>query len=184
MNIDGKEISAPKKVTDGTVLELIKDFIYETDLNTLAELASRYIYDEPVTITSEHRQGDSDTFQNGERVREFVSPNIPASAWTDSHVIEVDFDASYWFAQAAEGEIRNLATCGWRGDYPADNVAHYESEHNLQVSKIFDYIELVSTSYKSMGFECSVDTEAAMAWLKIHKPELYEEFLADEDIET
>lgn len=97
---------------------------------------------------------------------------IAASAHSDDHRVEVDFDAVPWFDQAAEQEILELAQCQWGGDYPADYVAEYIADQNAELRKMFDYISIASTSRNPIGFECFVDADGARAWLNQHRPHL------------
>ena len=108
---------------------------------------------------------------------------IPAEAHSDDRVFEVPFDAQEWFKQAADEEILRLAESGWSGDYPADSVAHFMAERHPPLAKLFEYLEHIATlpSKKDLrGFECSVDDEAAMTWLRQFKTELATKIKADD----
>ncbi len=91
---------------------------------------------------------------------------INAECHSDDRVREADFDATPWFRQASAESIAGLAACGWGGDYPADGVAHFMAEHNEEVGKVFQYLDLVSDKKDAPGFECHVDETDAMAWLR------------------
>jgi hypothetical protein len=100
---------------------------------------------------------------------------IQAEAHSDDRVFEVQFDAGEWFKQATDDEIGRLARCGWGGDYPADSVAHFMADHSPPLAKLFEYLEHIAglPSKKNVcGFECHVDEDAAMSWLRQFKPEL------------
>lgn len=101
---------------------------------------------------------------------------IKANVHTDDYVFDIEFDASPWFATANEQEILDLAECGWGGDYPADVVAEYfessiEFAHG-QVKRMFEYLNLISDTPKSCGFECHVDEKSARGWLTAFRPEI------------
>lgn len=103
-------------------------------------------------------------------------PTITAECWSDDRVYEVSFNAVEWFRQASTDDILALAKCGWRGDYPADEVALYVQHtlpHNSDLSVLFDYC----ARKHEIGFECSVDENSARHWLKIHRP-ILEDHLA------
>lgn len=98
---------------------------------------------------------------------------IPAEVHSDDYVAESSFDAAPWFAQATDKQIRDLAACGWGGNYPADSVAEWfhDLKQSPEVSAVFDYIHL-RRRVETIGFECHVDEEAALAWLAAKRPEL------------
>lgn len=98
-----------------------------------------------------------------------ASAKIPAEVHTDDHHHESRFDAEPWFKQATDEEIVELAKIGWRGDYAADLVAEWTADRNKEVRNV-----LKNTSPRDgVGFECSVDEDAAVAWLKKNKKELW-----------
>jgi len=92
---------------------------------------------------------------------------IPAEAHTDDYKVKVEFDAIYWFQGASAYDIARLAACGWRGDYPADNVAELCANHDPEVQRVFDYLKIVNHPETTCGFECAVNAEAALAWLQM-----------------
>jgi len=94
---------------------------------------------------------------------------IKAEVHSDDCVYEVDFDALPWFQQANYDEIMALANYDWGGDYEADVVAEYVADSDEKVSQLFDYVE----AKESMGFECHVDKDSAMAWLKEYRPDIH-----------
>ena len=96
---------------------------------------------------------------------------IKAECWSDDRCVEVKFDATPWFEKASEKEILDLAQCGWRGDYPADAVAHFMADLNDGVAEMFKYLEL-RARIEVIGFECSVNEAEAMVWLKANRPVL------------
>src|SRR5437879_738008 len=70
-------------------------------------------------------------------------PPIEAEVHSDDGVHEVTFDAALWFAQATDDEIRDLAKCGWGGDYPADAVALFFEDSDPgdgAVAELFAYL--------------------------------------------
>lgn len=96
-----------------------------------------------------------------------------ARAWTDDGAFVCEFDAALWLAQAQEKDIEDLAECGWRGDYPADEVARFMSDHDDGLHAMFEHIGLLAGTLSETGFECSVDSEAALRWLKWRRPDVY-----------
>jgi hypothetical protein len=99
---------------------------------------------------------------------------IKAECHSDDHKVEVPFDAIRWAKKASDKEISDLIQCGFRGDYPADEVAIFEADHNEDVAFMFKYIGVVGG-----GFECSVDEDDLVAWIKKNRPQIvsvYEEY--------
>jgi hypothetical protein len=107
-----------------------------------------------------------------------VDNTIPAECHSDDRVFEVAFDPLAWFEQADPEDIVELARCGWGGDYPADAVARFMAEQNGEVQALFDSLDRLGDlpSHKDLrGFECHVEEEAALAWLRANRPEVYED---------
>ena len=97
---------------------------------------------------------------------------IPAEVHRDDFQFEASFDALEWFKQASDEEILALAACDWGGDYPADEVAQFFDTlafYNPEVGCVLDN----TTAEEGMGFECHVESAAAMRWLKDNKPNLW-----------
>jgi hypothetical protein len=98
---------------------------------------------------------------------------VKAECHSDDHVIKADFDAAPWFAQATDVQRVDLIWCGFRGDYPADAVAEWMADHNRDVVKMFSHIEAVNKGYgETVGFECVVNPEDAVAWIGEYRPNL------------
>lgn len=96
--------------------------------------------------------------------------SISAEVHSDDHVVEVAFNASPWFTQASAEQIAALARCDWGGDYPADAVATYMTDHIDGIKRMFTHLGL----NQGMGFECHVSHVEAMAWLAAIRPEVHE----------
>jgi hypothetical protein len=60
----------------------------------------------------------------------------------------------------------------WGQDYPSDFVAHYIAGCNDDVAKMFDYIEFKSDD---TGFECYINANDALIWIKENRPHLLDE---------
>ena len=102
-----------------------------------------------------------------------LQPAIEAEVHSDDRHVEVEFNAAEWFAQADDDEILKLQGIGWGGNYEADNVAEYFMLTTTEA--LFDY-----TSAVDSGFECHVDEDSALAWLKIHRPGVWAQILCTE----
>lgn len=85
---------------------------------------------------------------------------IPAEIRTDDGKRKAKFDAEPWFSQASETEIQDLIDIGFRGDYPADNVAWWTRDRDTRVDRVLSYVEDTG-----QGFEVVIDPDKAEAWL-------------------
>lgn len=113
--------------------------------------------------------GSRDYDVTGEGPNDGLEPRwdgpIAARCYSDDHVAEAAFDARPWFKKASDEDIIELAKCEWGGDYPADSVAQWcRSVGNVQ--RMFDYV----AARKDIGYECCVESESAIEWLKEHRP--------------
>lgn len=103
----------------------------------------------------------------------FIPTLIRAEVFSDDRIYEIKFDAAKWFEQADPSALRDLASCEWGGDYPADNVAEFFiNDKNSNVADLFDYLHRLHAHGKIMGFECYVNEVDALAWLQTHRPEV------------
>ena len=93
---------------------------------------------------------------------------------SDDRVFEVSFNAISWFQQADAEEVLDLAGHGWGGDYPADAVAEFMEDRVHDIADMFRYLERIHDTPHACGFECHVDEDSAMEWLKIHRPDVAE----------
>jgi hypothetical protein len=93
---------------------------------------------------------------------------IEAEAHSDDRVHEVVFDAEPWFDQALDDEILDLVDIGYSHDYAADYVAEYFEDSDPRLSALFEYARRMF----NVGFEVVVDSAAAEAWLRTHRPHL------------
>lgn len=98
---------------------------------------------------------------------------IPALVWTDDHGAKAAFDAAPWFAQASAAEIKDLAECGWRGDYPADAVAEWLRDATPAINGVLEHAEEQTEAGEECGFECAVNEDEARDWLAAHRPEVW-----------
>lgn len=97
---------------------------------------------------------------------------IRAECHSDDRVFEINFDATLWFEQATADQLRTLSACDWGGDYPADEIAQF-MDGQPNIGAMFRYCEASNAADRSrdhVGFECHVDQEDALAWLKEHRP--------------
>lgn len=100
--------------------------------------------------------------------------SILAEAHTDDYAIEVQFDATPYFAQASDDELIALAEIEFRGDFAADAVAQYMEAHDENLQAMFTYLRAPATREKknAPGFEVIVDAKEALLWIREHRPHL------------
>lgn len=97
---------------------------------------------------------------------------VMAKAHSDDYKVEVGFMAQEWFEQASNADILALSLIEWGGDYDADEIAEFMEDKNEDVAGLFRYLHTqpVMSNGDSVGFECHVDKDSAMAWLAVHRP--------------
>jgi len=92
----------------------------------------------------------------------------PAEIHRDDFKVQHDFEAEFFFRSASDDEILALFACGWRGDAPADEVAHVCSFLDHGIDEVLDNC----SQEEGMGFEVSVDREKALRYLWKRRPSL------------
>lgn len=115
------------------------------------------------------------------RQRYEVLPRIRvrAEVHDDSHFKKVEFDAALWFAQTTDNQIIRLHDIGWTGDEPSDVVAEYFENRNEDIAGLFNFCRATHHTRDPQGFECSVDEDSAMSWLKQHRRGLWARLLCE-----
>ena len=104
-----------------------------------------------------------------------ISETVTARVWTDDKVFDIKFNAVSWLKQATKKNIIDLYWCGFGHDYPADKVAHFMADHNIEIASMFQYLEVLKGK-NDVGFEVEVNAEQMLQWLKVNKPELWEQY--------
>ena len=93
---------------------------------------------------------------------------IKAECRLDDQTMQVDFDAEPWFSQAGESELNGLYNCGFAGDYQADQVAMDSADWDEELAELFTICDRNAVT----GFDCSINKDQAVAWLKENRPEI------------
>ena len=96
---------------------------------------------------------------------------IRAECHSDDYCIEITFDATKWFEQADDEEIKALANCDWGGGEPSDSVSRFFGESTTQ--ELYNYLHAISETSAACGFECHVDADEALAWIETNRPGIY-----------
>jgi len=111
-----------------------------------------------------------------------------ATAHDDNWALEVDFDCTSYFEEAAAVGLQDLVgdrtttlpevledlvdSVTFLGcDYPADDVAYHYVGEVAELKVMHDLATM-----KDTGFECYVDPDSLLAWLKAKHPEVAEWF--------
>ena len=95
---------------------------------------------------------------------------IRATCYSDDHKVTVKFDALAWFQQATADNIKQLAECGWGGDYPGDWVAEFFADDATEA--VYEYIAFRQKYDDGCGYECHIDANDAKAWLQANRPDV------------
>ena len=93
---------------------------------------------------------------------------IRAEVYADQYNLTLRFDAAPWFIKASDEEIIELAGCYWGGNESASRVARAVSQHDRGVKKFFTLLE----AKDDRRFECHVDAEDALTWIRANRPHL------------
>lgn len=115
-----------------------------------------------------------------QRVTQIVAAGVAvkAEAHSDDHVFEIKFDATKWFEQASDDQIRELAQFDWGGCYAADEIAQFCKDRNETLVDMFGYLARIAGTRKACGFECTIDHASVEELLKKIRPHLVAEFKA------
>lgn len=107
-------------------------------------------------------------------------PRVSAEVHSDDRVFEAEFNAAAYLAQVGDDTIRDLAADGWGGGYASDYVAMFMADRNPRVAAVFEYLERFNHDRikDGIGYECHVNEEEALAWLKANRRPLYDELTA------
>ena len=95
---------------------------------------------------------------------------IAAEAHTDDGMVRVTFDATSYFEQATDDELRALMECDFGYDYPADAVVYTLEQLSPALEFMVAYIRRLKA-----GFECSVNADQANEWIRHNRPYLFAE---------
>lgn len=106
---------------------------------------------------------------------------IPADVISDDHHFKARFNANPWFIQASDEDILRLYRTGWGRSEVGDAIVHFCERRNPDIGDVMDYTQLRSKTNEPVGFECVVDPESAMAWLKAHRPTMHATILCAEE---
>ncbi len=93
---------------------------------------------------------------------------IQAKVHSDDWAAEATFDATPYFEQAGDEELKELAECDYGGDNAADDVARFFEDTDEGVAFVFKYLD----ARGGQGFECHVDVKQAEAWIRANRPGL------------
>ena len=97
---------------------------------------------------------------------------IKAEVHTDDGLDRAYFEALPYFTDpdTTDADILELAQCGFGGDYPADDVARYFDGKDADVTTLFKHHDDLLGTPRETGFECRIDPEDALTWIRKHRP--------------
>lgn len=96
---------------------------------------------------------------------------IRAELHDDNYNASARFDATEWFEQASDEQLKDLIECNYAYDYPADSVGEYFAGKAVGEPHTIDDIFTVCQTL-DLGFEVSIESEDAINWIREHKPQL------------
>lgn len=106
---------------------------------------------------------------------------VPASGHSDDWVYDIEFDATRWFEQASDDELRALHGKAFCNAEAADVVLLFFENTGADVRQLLEYCRRTQANgADGVGFECIVDREAAMAWIAARRPALHATLVGSE----
>lgn len=102
---------------------------------------------------------------------------VRAEVHSDDHIIEGRFFANRWLANASDVDLVELAHQDWGNCEIADAVAR-SFEHIGLVAAVFAHCQQQHGLRRAIGFECTLRAEDALAWVRQHRPALWEQLSA------
>lgn len=105
---------------------------------------------------------------------------IEARVHDDLLCHDVWFDAVPWFMQASDEAILDLYEEGWERSEAADAVAEFFESRLPEVARLFAYCRDSHAGRLHIGFQCEVDRDSAMVWLRQNRPGVWATLLCYE----
>lgn len=102
---------------------------------------------------------------------------VMAQIYSDDRLVNLDWDIVPWLKTASKSALIALANSGWENDYPADAVALGMEDSVPDIAALLAYCRKSQSKRDSIGFEVSVDDCAALNWLRLNRPDVYEDVL-------
>ncbi len=99
---------------------------------------------------------------------------IWAEVHSDDQRARTEFDARPILLQMDHGWLLDLARCDWGGEQPADDVALMAEKYDSNVREVFEHV-----SRSDGGFECTIDGDRALEWLKDNRPDAWHWLIAE-----
>ena len=91
-------------------------------------------------------------------------------------VFNEEFDATPWFEKASAQEIIELVDEDWGPGEYSDRIALFCEQLNDNLETLFKYLILKNSGVgDAVGFSCTVDPDAAEAWLRRNRLDIYEQ---------
>lgn len=93
---------------------------------------------------------------------------VHAEVHSDDRRAEASFDIRPILLQIEYGHLLDLARCDWGGGQPADDIALMAGKYDASVRNVMEYV-----SRAPGGFECTINGERALEWLKEKRPDAW-----------
>jgi hypothetical protein len=104
---------------------------------------------------------------------------IAAEIHSDNRLYEVRFEAVQWFKKASDQDILDIAEVDWGnkktnwGCQSTAEIALSAKKKNPEIAVLLEYTSQTQDTWCPQGYECTVDGDDAMAWLKVKRPALH-----------
>ena len=103
--------------------------------------------------------------------------NIDAEVHTDDRAVSHKFNAAPYFADITDKQIMDILRRGYSGCESTDQIALEYPLPEKGIEEVMHYLNHIRQTL-DMGFECSVDEDDVLAWVRVHRPALIEKITA------
>ena len=83
------------------------------------------------------------------------------------------FSILEWLNQASDEDILDVALIDFSCGVPTDFIAYYYENTNLEVETFLKEAQEGTPENIAMGFECRVNKEEALEWIKINRNHIF-----------
>ena len=102
---------------------------------------------------------------------------IDAEVHTDDRAVSHKFNAAPYFADIADKQIMDIIKCGYVGNESTDQIALEYPLPEKGIEEVMHYLNHIRQT-SDMGFECSVNENDVLAWVRVHRPAMIEKITA------
>ena len=144
-------------------------------LEDVCKLMARYALADPAEMRMElaERMGLD---ERGDQEEEVL-----ATVKSSDGVMFVSLAVNSWLSQASDEDITQLREEGFASDFMTDEVARFYEDSNAKVAALLQHCRREKGGkHVPSGFECEVQAQGVMCWLKTRRPGLWAMFVCED----